>query len=182
MGNVMIYKQFLAIPNFDEWLKLENQLTMIDKMYLGYPYKVWHECCFKLYGNTTHSDYVLTVTEFIITKETVINGFIGGDEWAILPMMIIYNMFNHKHRKIIDSVLTDPKISNKCLAPKHELNLLSDVELDLCKRYSLSINYAYKRLGYLIDDSPLKREKAKPLTCTNARRTKKMSREISNFK
>lgn len=113
MGNVnTIYKQFLAPPNYEQWIKLENQLTSIDKIYLGYPYKVWHDSCSKLYG-ITHSDYPLIVTEFILTEYTVMKSFVLGEEWTVLPMMIIYNTFsNPKHKKFIDSVLTDPKISN----------------------------------------------------------------------
>lgn len=54
-----------------------------------------------------------------MTEYNVTNGFIKGEEWAILPMIIIYNMFsNQKHRKIIDTVLTSNLSDNF----KHTIN------------------------------------------------------------
>jgi len=113
MGNTTIYKQFVKPLNFEECNELYYQISTLDKIYLGYPYRVWLQCCYKKYGSFINSDYVEALVDFSFVEYTVMNGFVAGEEWSILPMMIIYNMFsNTKHRKIIDSVLKNPKISN----------------------------------------------------------------------
>jgi len=122
MGNLLVhdefldYKQFMKPLNFDECKQLYYQISTLDKIYLGYPYRVWLQCCYKKYGSFitgNNSDYVEALVDFSFVEYTVMNGFVDGEEWSLLPMMIIYNMLESpKHRRIIGSVLKDPKISD----------------------------------------------------------------------
>lgn len=128
MGNLFvydretIYKQFLSPLTINQSEQLISQLSTLDEINLGYPYKVWLQCYYKKYDRLfeINGPFVLeNVTEFIMTEYNVTNGFIKGEEWAILPMIIIYNMFsNQKHRKIIDTVLTSNLSDNF----KHTIN------------------------------------------------------------
>jgi len=95
----MLWRQY----TLEEFQTINDSFGILDRWWKGYPLRVWeiaHMKKFRL-GNMPE-----TISQFLEVESDVVNRFMNGDETAILPFLILRNVYQD-HRKAYDVCIRD---------------------------------------------------------------------------
>lgn len=95
----MLWRQY-ALEEFEQ---VNKSFGVLERWWRGYPLRVWTIAHMKKFhlGNL-----VQTISEFLEIENDVVDRFVRGDKAAILPFLILRNVY-HDHRKKYDICIHD---------------------------------------------------------------------------